>query len=206
MPITGKPAKGSKIESGKVWRTVRGRKVQLDPKKNIQEQIRDSLGEEYTTKRQNRTGLTINHFKIKDEVYFDDFTKQGTIYGIDNKTVKILSDGLRFLKHINSVFKSDETFDIDNIHWDAINKAERSNVLKGAGVLSSYASTDWCILPTYIQKTIIQKYSGGAGGGPGASGFDSGGISTGTTGTFNPVYEETTINDIIRRAKDEKKE
>jgi len=175
----------------KKWITVRGKHIQIDPSKNVKEQIRDEVGEDY----EDKPSVSKTLFKMRDKVHFDGFTKTGIIYGVEPKVVKILCGDQRFVKHVSSVHKDSECFGPDHIHWDYLTKLARIAVLKENRIPDMYASRDWAYVPDKIQEVIKQ----------GASGYNDP-ISTETVGTYNPVYQETTINDIIERARREKTE
>lgn len=191
--IPGCAEHGRESESGKVWRTVRGRKVQLDPKKPLKDQLRTALKGTY----ERRSNLVKGGFAHRDTVHFDNFTKTGTVYGIDGGCVKIYADGQRYFRQAYGVFKDSECIDDDRVHWDGLARQDRLHVLKSVRALESYARVDWGLLPESV-RSVILKYDG-------ASGYGEP-ISTEIAGTHNPVYEQKPIEDILRRARSEKKE
>jgi len=191
--IPGCAEHGRDSEGGKVWRTVRGRKVQLDPKKPLKDQLRSALKGTYEV----RQGVIKSGFRDRDAVHFDNFTKSGTVYGQDGRCLKIYADGQRYFRQAYNVFKDSECIDADRVHWDGLSRSDRLHVLKSVRALESYARVDWGLLPESVRKTIL-KYDGASGyGNP---------VSTEITGTYNPVYEQKPIEDIIRRARSEKTE
>lgn len=184
-------------DKGKKFITVGGKKIPVDEDESAEEAIREKLptdtrGEKESNTKEARKSV-IRHdlnksvFKFRDEVLFDDFKKEGRVSGFDNDYVTIFCKGLRYTRNANYVFKKSEL--IKGIHWDTMSNDERVETLNKSKISLNYLKHDWVKLPAVLQDKIQKDVSG---------------ISTTTSGVYNPVNQDKTISDRIKEDEDEK--
>lgn len=185
------------VEENKKWITVGGKKIQVDEDESAEDAIREKLptdsrgAKESNTKEARKSvirhDLNKSEFRFRDEVMFDDFKKEGKVGGFENDYVTIFSKGIKFVKHKNYVFKKSEL--IKGIHWDTMSIDERVVILNKSSISLNYLKHDWVKLPAVLQDKIQKDVSG---------------VSTSTSGVYNPVNQDKTISDRIKEDEDEK--
>lgn len=195
----------TKIDNDKEqkWITVGGRKIPIDPDKSAEEQIREKLpsarGEKESRTKQakkayvQRYNIIKSPFKIRDEVVFDKFEKSGILYGFDGDYVRIISKSGHYNKLANDVFKKSEI--IDNRHWDTMDNGDRVSILKSLNISNTYIGKDWKNIPQNIRKIILKNL--------GPAGYE-GGVSTTTTGVYNPVNDDKSISERVKESMEER--
>jgi len=184
-------------DKGKKWITVGGKKVQVDEDESAEEAIREKIpsdvrgDKEKNTKEARKSvvrhDLNKSVFRFRDDVVFDDFKKEGKVGGFENDYVTIFCKGIKYTRHHNYVFKKSEL--IKGIHWDTMSIDERTEVLKNSTISLNYLKHDWVKLPAVLQDKIQKDVSG---------------VSTSTSGVYNPVNQDKTISDRIKEDEDEK--
>lgn len=184
-------------DKDKEWITIGGKKIQVDEDQSAEEAIREKLpsdtrGEKEKNTKEARKSV-IRHdlnksiFRFRDDVVFDDFKKEGKVGGFENDYVTIFCKGIKYTRHHNYVFKKSEL--IKGIHWDTMSIDERVEVLNKSTISLNYLKHDWVKLPAVLQDKIQKESSG---------------ISTSTSGVYNPVNQDKTISDRIKEDEDEK--
>jgi hypothetical protein len=141
-----------------------------------------------------RLALNKSNVNYREEVFYDEFQKSGTIYGFNGEFVRILSKGRQVQRHINNVFKSSEM--IGNYHWDTLHDSDRLELLKSTVVSPNYLKSDWVKIPAIIRDKIMK------GAHPAGYEGNSGGVETTTPGVYNPVNDHKTISQRIKETDD----
>lgn len=186
------------------WVTIGGKKIELDPDKDAEDQIREKLptdirgDKEKNTKETRKSiikrfNLIKSPFKIRDEVVFDNLQKSGILYGFDGDYVKIFNKGSHYTKLANDVFLKSEM--LGKQHWDTMENNDRLALLEKSQVSRNYINLDWAKLPELSRSTIIKNL--------GPAGYE-GGVSTSTPGVWNPVNDDKKVSDRIEESKDKK--
>ena len=197
MPQTDNP--------DKKWITVGGKKIEVDSDVDAEEYIRehgskDLRGEkEKNTKEArkafvHRLNLNKSQLNYREEVFFDEFTKSGMVYGFNGEYVRILSKGKQLQRHVNNVFKKSEM--LGNDHWDTLHDSDRLEVLKSSVVSPNYLKHDWIKIPAIIRDKIMKGVH------PAGYSGNSGGVESTTPGVFNPVNDNKTISQRIKETDD----
>ena len=189
-------------EQDKKWITVQGRKVELGEGDKLEDKLKEDLrGEkEHNTKEALKKSVIIQRFNLqkskfnfRDEVIYDNLQKSGTIGGFDGEYVKIFSKGRAVTLHKNDVFKKSEM--LGDLHWDVMTIPDRRDILIKSNISKNYLKHDWARIPAIIQDKI-QKDGTPAGTG----------ISTSSTGVWNPVNTDVSVDTKLKETKtDEKK-
>ena len=183
-------------KEGEKWVTVRGKHVMVDPDADAEEKLREKVpsarGEkEKATKEaqreiRKRFNLIKTPFRMRDEVCFDNFTKEGIVFGFDGDYLKIKTVNGSYDRLANNVFKKSEL--IKGIHWDAMTDRNRFQAVQKSHVSRNYVNQDWATIPRIVRDNIIKNL--------GPAGYE-GGISTSTTGVYNPVNDDKTVHERI---------
>lgn len=203
MPQTDNP--------DKKWITVGGKKIEVDLDESVKDYIdnpgkKDLRGEkEKHTKEArkafiHRLNLNKSSVNYREEVFFDEFTKSGIIYGFNGQYARILSKGRHVQRHLNNIFKKSEM--LGDSHWDTLHDSDRLEILKKSVVSPNYLKYDWVRIPAIIRDKIMK------GAHPAGYEGNSGGVETTTPGVYNPVNDHKTISQRIKETddKDEKDE
>ena len=132
-------------------------------------------------------------FNFRDEVMYDDLTKSGTVGGFDGNYIQIFNKGRKVIRISNDVFKKSEF--IGNGHWDLMTVEDRRDILTKSNVSQNYIQYDWARIPAIIQDKI-QKDGTPAGTG----------ISTSTSGVWNPVNSDKTVDQKLKETKEKNEE
>lgn len=187
-------------KSDEKWVTIGGKKVQIDPDKDAEEQIREKLpsvgGAKQSETKEARKGfdetrnLIKTPFKIRDEVVFDNYQKSGILYGLEGDYVRIFSKNSHYTRLSNDVFLKSEL--LNKRHWDTMIKDDRLELLEKSQITKNYVKYDWSRLPELSRKIIMKNL--------GPAGYE-GGVSTSTPGVWNPVNDDKTVNDRIKESK-----
>lgn len=183
-------------DKGKKWITIGGKKVQVDEDQSAEEAIREKLpvdqrGEKEKNTKETKKSIIVRHdlnkstFRFRDDVVFDEYKREGKVGGFENDYVTIFSKGIKYTRNANYVFKKSEL--VKGLHWDTISIEERIDWLNKSKISLNYLKYDWVKLPAVIQDKIQKDVSG---------------ISTTTSGVYNPVNQDKTISDRIK--EDEK--
>ncbi len=139
-------------------------------------------------------------FKLRDEVYFDDFKKEGVITTISKDKLNIFTDGSIQFRHPQVVYKKSETLGCG--HWDTFTKSEKIDILNKVKVSKDLARRDWQDIPGAIKQAIYKAEGSGE--------LSPTGINTDTQNVYNPVTSNRTVSDRIKeeleeQSKEEKK-
>jgi len=140
-------------------------------------------------------------FKLRDEVYFDDFEKSGVITTISKDKLKIFTGKSTLFRHPQVVYKKSETLGCG--HWDTLTKSEKIDILNKVRVSKDLARRDWQDIPGAIKKAIYKAEGSGE--------LSPTGINTDTQNVYNPVTSDKTVTDRIKEeleeeSKDDKSE
>ena len=191
---------------GGKWVTVRGKKIHVQQGQDTEDAIREELpslrGEkEKNTKQAQdtehekfrksfvyRADLQKTPFSFREQVIYDKFTKSGIVAGFNGGYVEIFDRGRKVTIPQNNVFKASEL--IGNVHWDAISISERQHLLQKSGVSANYLKHDWAGIPAPLRDKL-QKGTTPAGTG----------ISTGTSGVWNPVNTDVSVDTKLKNEK-----
>ena len=100
-------------------------------------------------------------FKLRDEVYFDDFEKQGTIIALSPDKLKIFSNKSTLFRHPQVVYKKSETLGCG--HWDTLTKTKKTELLSKYNVSKDLPRRDWQDIPGAIKnkKNVVPQRSPG---------------------------------------------
>lgn len=128
-------------------------------------------------------------FKLKDEVLFDNFTKEGIITAVNIDKLRIFTGKSVLFRHPQVVYKKSETLGCG--HWDTLDKNKRIEILIKHKVAKDLARRDWQFIPGGIKQAIYKTEGTNEG------------INTDTQNVYNPVSSDKTVSD---RIKDELKE
>lgn len=184
------------------WITVGGRRIEIEAGENVEEKLAEKptniRGEKERNSKEakksfiKRLNIKKPVFKTREEVVFDKYENEGVVYGLDGDYVNILSKGQHITKHISDVFRKSEITIFG--HWDAMPLNKRVELLKNKNISQDYMNVEWYWLPESVKKTIIKAQS--------PNGMDGqGGYSTNTSGVFNPVNQEKTVEERIQEEK-----
>lgn len=136
-----------------------------------------------------RFNIAKTSFKIREEVVYDAFTKEGIVAGFVGDSIRILTEGGQLIsKDKNFVYKKSEL--IGGVHWDGISLKDRLDILKHSNVSQDFVNSTWYYIP-YEVRNVIQKAEGPAG-------YEGGGLNTSTSGVFNPVHEDKSVSERIK--------
>lgn len=136
-------------------------------------------------------------FRTKDQVLFDNFTKEGVVILATQEKLTIFTGKSTVFRHPQVVYKKDETLDCG--HWDVLSKTERIKILVKRKVAKDLSRRDWHFIPGAIKQAIYKEEG------------TNNGLNTDAQGQFNPVSSEETVSDRIKeelaeQTKDGKKE
>jgi len=123
-------------------------------------------------------------FKTKDEVYFDDFKKEGVIVAINQDKLKIFSNKAILFRHSQVVYKKSEM--LGDRHWDTLKKTEKIEILNKHNVSKDLARRDWQDIPSAVKQAIYKEDGSFSG------------INTDTQNVYNPVTSDKTVSDRIK--------
>lgn len=202
MPESENP---TKTEESK-WITIGGKKVEIKPGEEGEENIREKLPSVRGEKEKNtkealsksyvkRYDLIKSIFNPRDEVVFDEYKKNGIVAGSDGNHLKILNKGEIISVHKNSVFKKSEL--IGDVHWDTISDRDRLFILEKAGLHPSYRGRDWMSIQPNIRE-VIRKTSTPAG-------YDSSNSGV-SNPIYNPVSEDKTVSQRLKEEEESQHE
>ena len=177
------------------WITVGGKKMRVDAGADKDELTREKLPSARGEKQHNtkeaqkmykmRHGLLKSVFKIREEVVFAEYKKNGVVAGMNGDRINILSEGRIYPVLKNHVFKKSEL--IDGYHWDTITNVDRVNILKSRNLPTFYNKQNWGNLSIEIREAL--------------KGASPAGMTTSTTGVHNPIYnpinEEKPVSDRV---------
>lgn len=194
-------------EDIKGWITVGGKKVPIkrdqDPESATREHLPNKQAEERKIKEETkksfekRFNIIKSKFNVRDEVVFDQFTKEGMVYGFEGDYLRIVNKDNHYIRPANDVFKKSEL--IGDIHWDTMTNRDRLEILEKSHLSQFYINKDWYELPQAV-TAVIQKGISPAGYGGGS------GISTTTPAVWNPVNDNKTISERIKETKEQSNE
>lgn len=128
-------------------------------------------------------------FRLKEQVLFDDFEKEGVITALSPDKLTIYTGKSVLFRHPQVVYKKAETLGCG--HWDTLNKNDKIKILSKHKVSKDLARRDWQHIPSAIKQAIYKE-----------EGTNSG-INTDAQNVYNPVSSDKTVSD---RIKDELKE
>lgn len=132
-------------------------------------------------------------FKLRDEVYFDNFEKEGVITTISKDKLNIFTDASILFRSPQVVYKKSETLGCG--HWDTLTKSEKIDILNKVKVSKDLARRDWQDIPGAIKKAIYKAEGSGE--------LSPTGINTDTQNVYNPVTSNRTVSDRIKEELEE---
>lgn len=180
MPSDKKP-EGLETDQDE-WITVGGKKIRIPKGEDGEEKVREQLPSASGQKQSNtkeaqksytqRFGVSRTLFKIRDEIVFKEYAKEGVISGFAGDNITIMSGGRVYKSDKDHTFLKSEL--LGEYHWDSMTRPDRVSLLEKAKIPSTYSTTDWSNLAKELRIALKENAPQG--------------MTTATTGVHTPIY------------------